>query len=266
MKIIRYHDSQGQAHYGEQHTSGAITQLEGCLGQFTATDIPARVSKRLAPVSPPAIYCIGMNYKAHAEETGKAIPSKPLVFMKAPTTVQDPAGPVVLPRHLRSDEVDYEAELAVVIGKACKNATLDNALDFVAGYTCANDISARDWQIKWGQGQFVRGKTFDTFCPLGPALVTPDEVGDPHKLSISQTLNGETVQDATTEELIFSIPELIVFLSGSTTLAPGTVILTGTPAGVGIGRTPSLFLKPGDELAVSIQGIGTLKNHVIEEQ
>ena len=165
--------------------------------------------------------------------------------MKATTAVQNPGDPIVLPRHLRSDEVDYECELAVVIGRRCKNVSRDQALDYVLGYTCANDVSARDWQGKWGGSQWCRGKTFDTFAPLGPCLVTADEIPNPNALAIKLDINGEVMQDWNTDDMIFDVPRLIEFLSGSTTLLPGTVILTGTPHGVGFARKPPALAQAG---------------------
>jgi 2-keto-4-pentenoate hydratase/2-oxohepta-3-ene-1,7-dioic acid hydratase in catechol pathway len=166
---------------------------------------------------------------------------------------------------MASHKVDYECELAVVIGKTCKNATEENALDYVLGYTCANDVSARDWQIEWGGGQWCRGKTFDTFAPMGPCLVTKDEIEDPNNLAIKTILNGEAVQDWNTNDMIFNVKQLITFLSGSTTLLPGTVILTGTPQGVGAARKPPLFIKTGDSMTIEIEKIGALMNPVINE-
>jgi 2-keto-4-pentenoate hydratase/2-oxohepta-3-ene-1,7-dioic acid hydratase in catechol pathway len=186
--------------------------------------------------------------------------------MKSPAAVQDPGAPIVLPRHLRSDEVDYEVELAVVIGRTCKNVRRSEALSYVAGYTIANDVSARDWQKKWGGSQWCRAKTFDTFCPLGPCLVTPDEIPDPGRLRLLTQVNGRTMQESNTSDMIFDVPTLIEFLSGSTTLLPWTVILTGTPEGVGMARTPPVWLQPGDSVAVEIDGIGVLANPVVEEQ
>ncbi|MFW6169027.1 MAG: fumarylacetoacetate hydrolase family protein, partial [Planctomycetota bacterium] len=158
-----------------------------------------------------------------------------------------------------------EAELAVVIRKACKNVDRRNAFEYVLGYTCANDVSARDWQTKWGGSQWCRGKTFDTFCPLGPCLVTPDEIPNPNSLAIKAVLNGQTMQECNTSDMIFDVPELIEFLSGSTTLQPGTVILTGTPHGVGFARQPPRLLQPGDSITVEIEGIGQLTNPVESE-
>lgn len=211
---------------------------------------------------PPAILCIGLNYLDHMKEVGATQPRFPMLFMKNPSTVTGSGCPVILPRYQRSDKVDFEGELAVVIGKPARNVSLENALNHVAGYTCANDISARDWQKEWGGGQFCKGKSFDTFCPLGPELVAPDEIPDPNSLAIRTVLNQRVVQEGLTAEMIFSVAEIISFLSGDTTLLPGTVILTGTPAGVGAGRTPPLWLQDGDEVRVEIEGIGTLENKV----
>ena len=193
------------------------------------------------------------------------MPEYPILFVKGLNTLQNPGDPILLPRYMRSDEVDYECELAVVIGKPCKNVSPENALEYVLGYTCANDVSARDWQIKRGGGQWCRGKFFDTFCPLGPCLVTTETIPDPNTLGIRTRLNGVTVQDWNTNDMIFPVPELISFLSGSSTLLPGTVILTGTPHGVGMARTPPLWLKPGDIVTIEIDQIGTLTNPVAEE-
>jgi 2-keto-4-pentenoate hydratase/2-oxohepta-3-ene-1,7-dioic acid hydratase in catechol pathway len=266
MKIIRFLDASDRVQYGQQTVEGMATVLEGDLfGSLTDTKRTTGIKKLLAPIEPPLIYCIGLNYVRHAQEGGLKAPEFPVVFMKSPATVQNPGDPIVLPRHLRSDEVDYECELAVVIGKKCKNATQANALSHVLGYTCANDVSARDWQGKWGGSQWCRGKTFDTFAPLGPCLVTTDEIKDPNTLPIRTTINGQVLQDWNTEDMIFNVPRLIEFLSGSTTLLPGTVILTGTPHGIGAARKPPIFLKAGDSATIEIEGIGKLTNPVVEE-
>ena len=266
MKIVRFLDSTGEVRHGAQRADGATTLIAGDIfGEFRDTGEVANVRKLLAPVAPADILCIGLNYVRHAEEGGQPIPKHPILFMKTSAAVQNPGDPIVLPRHLRSDKVDYECELAVVIGKACKNATEANALEHVLGYTCANDVSARDWQIEWGGGQWCKGKTFDTFAPLGPCLVTGDEIGDPNALQIKTVLNGEVMQDWNTDDMIFSVPKLIAFLSGSATLWPGTVILTGTPQGVGAARKPPVFLKDGDRVTVEIEKIGQLSNPVVEE-
>jgi 2-keto-4-pentenoate hydratase/2-oxohepta-3-ene-1,7-dioic acid hydratase in catechol pathway len=266
MKIIRYADQQNAIHYAVQHTEGRAERLEGCIYEnFKPTGESADVAKLLAPVEPTTIFCIGLNYRRHAEETGAKIPERPILFMKSPAALLHPGDPIEIPTALASHQVDYECELAIVIGKKCKNATRSNALDFVLGYTCANDVSARDWQIKWGGSQWCRGKTFDTFAPLGPCLVTPDEIPNPNALGIRTLLNGEAVQDWNTNDMIFDVPEIIAFLSGSTTLLPGSVILTGTPHGVGMASTPPRWLKPGDSVSIEIDGIGKLTNPVIQE-
>jgi 2-keto-4-pentenoate hydratase/2-oxohepta-3-ene-1,7-dioic acid hydratase in catechol pathway len=193
------------------------------------------------------------------------IPDHPMVFIKASTSIQNPGDPIVLPRFLRSDKVDFEGELGVVIGRPCKNVTAQEALSYVLGYTCVNDVSARDWQKEKGGGQFCRGKSFDTFCPVGPCLATADEIPDPSKLTIRSFVNEEKMQESSLDDMIFDVPTLISFLSGSTTLLPGTLILTGTPSGVGEARNPKRFLVPGDEVTIEVDGVGILTNPVVEE-
>ena len=267
MKILRHLTASGQIRYAAQSPDGSARVIEGDIfGEYHVTDETADVAQVLAPIVPTAILCIGLNYRRHAEESGAKPPERPVLFVKGNNTLQNPGGPILLPRHLRSDEVDYECELAVVIGKAAKNVSRENALEYVLGYTCANDVSARDWQIKLGGGQWCRGKFFDTFAPLGPVLVTPDEIPNPNALRISTVLNGETVQDWNTDDMIFDVPALIEFLSGSTTLLPGTVILTGTPHGVGMAQKPPRWLVPGDVVTIEIEGIGALTNPVEEER
>jgi 2-keto-4-pentenoate hydratase/2-oxohepta-3-ene-1,7-dioic acid hydratase in catechol pathway len=266
MRIIRYLDDAGQARYASEHPDGSALEIEGeILGDFKVTGRPAKVGKLLAPIVPTNLLCIGLNYRRHAEEGGVPIPKFPILFLKAATAVQNPGDPILLPRHLKSEEVDYECELAVVIGKTCKNVSRDRALDYVLGYTCANDVSARDWQIKYGGSQWCRGKTFDTFAPLGPSLVTPEDIPNPNTLAIKTILSGEIMQDWNTSDMIFDVPALIEFLSGSTTLSAGTVILTGTPHGVGMARKPPRWLKEGDVVTVEIEKIGSLTNPVEEE-
>jgi 2-keto-4-pentenoate hydratase/2-oxohepta-3-ene-1,7-dioic acid hydratase in catechol pathway len=266
MKIIRFQDPQGKISLAAEQADGSAHLIEGDLfGDFRVTGQKANVAKLLAPLQPTAILCIGLNYRKHAEEGKSPIPQWPVLFIKSPGAVQNPGDPIELPTKLRSTQVDYECELAVVIGKRCKNATKANALDFVLGYTCANDVSARDWQKDFGGSQWCRGKTFDTFAPLGPRLVLKDEIPNPNALNIKTILNGQTMQDWTTGDMIFDVPTLIEFLSGSTTLLPGTVILTGTPHGVGAARKPQVFLKPGDSITIEIEKIGQLTNPVIDE-
>jgi 2-keto-4-pentenoate hydratase/2-oxohepta-3-ene-1,7-dioic acid hydratase in catechol pathway len=266
MRIIRYQDPDRQVRYAAQQPDGSAKEIAGDIfGEFSVSDRKATVAKLLAPIVPSNILCIGLNYRRHAAEGKAPIPQFPVLFMKSVGALQNPGDPIVLPRHLRSDEVDYECELAVVIGRRAKNVSKENALDYVLGYTCANDVSARDWQGKWGGSQWCRGKTFDTFAPMGPCLVTPEDLPDPNALAIKLTVNGEALQDWNTDDMIFSVPTLIEFLSGSTTLLPGTVILTGTPHGVGFARKPPRWLNAGDSVTVEIEKIGSLTNPVQEE-
>jgi len=266
MKIIRYQNTQGQIQFGAVQPDESALKLEGDIyGSPKPGQIKADVVKLLAPVEPTDIICIGLNYRRHAQETGLTPPEYPIVFWKGANTLQNPGDPIEIPRHLASEEVDYECELAVVISRSCKNVSRVDALDYVLGYTCCNDVSARDWQLKRGGGQWCRGKTFDTFSPMGPCLVTSDEIPNPHELAIRTLLNGEVMQDWRTDDMIFDVPALIEFLSGSTTLLPGTVILTGTPHGVGMARKPPRWLKPGDEVSIEIDRIGTLANPVAFE-
>jgi 2-keto-4-pentenoate hydratase/2-oxohepta-3-ene-1,7-dioic acid hydratase in catechol pathway len=213
-----------------------------------------------APVPRPGkLICIGLNYRDHAAESHMPIPERPVIFSKFSTAVIAPGEPVVLPA--TSQQVDYEAELAVVIGRRAKNVSASRAYDYVLGYTAFNDVSARDFQF--ADGQWQRGKSCDTFAPMGQTIVTTDVIADPHKLSIKLILNGETMQDSNTDQLIFGVPELIEFLSQTITLEPGDVIATGTPPGVGFARKPPVFLQPGDEMVVNIEGIGNLGNPVV---
>jgi len=214
----------------------------------------------LAPVPRPGkLICIGLNYRDHAAESNMPIPERPVVFSKFATAVIAPGEPVVLPP--ASQQVDYEAELAVVIGRRAKNVCANRALEYVLGYTAFNDVSARDFQF--ADGQWQRGKSCDTFAPMGPTIVTADVIPDPHKLSIKLTLNGRTMQDSNTDQLIFGVPELIEFLSQTITLEPGDVIATGTPPGVGFARKPPVFLRPGDVMEVDIDSVGKLNTPVV---
>jgi 2-keto-4-pentenoate hydratase/2-oxohepta-3-ene-1,7-dioic acid hydratase in catechol pathway len=266
MKILRCIDDSGRTILAEQDANGVARELSGDLfGELKPTNKIVNVKKRLAPLQPTAIMCIGLNYRKHAEETKAKIPQFPVLFMKSPGAVQNPGDPIELPVQLKSTQVDYECELAVVIGKTCKNVKKADAFEYILGYTCGNDVSARDWQKDFGGSQWCRGKTFDTFCPLGPVLVTRDELPNPNELRIQTVINGETMQDWTTNDMIFDVPTLIEFLSGSTTLLPGMVILTGTPHGVGVARNPQRFLRPGDQITVEIEKIGQLVNPVIDE-
>lgn len=212
-----------------------------------------------APVPRPGkLVCVGLNYRDHAEEVKLAIPSKPVIFSKFSSCVIAPGEPVVIPSS--SEKLDYEAELAVVIGRRAKHVTRDRAYDYVLGYTAMNDVTARDFQA--GDGQWQRGKSCDTFAPMGPTIVTADEIPDPHALRITMTVNGTVMQDSHTSQMIFRVPEIIEFITGSITLEPGDVIATGTPAGVGVARKPPVFLKPGDRMEMDIERVSTLGNPI----
>jgi 2-keto-4-pentenoate hydratase/2-oxohepta-3-ene-1,7-dioic acid hydratase in catechol pathway len=267
MKIIGYLDSANVAHHAAEQPDGSALRIEGDIyGTHKVTSEKAQIKKLLSPIAPTQILCIGLNYRQHAAETNAKVPERPILFVKGINTAQNPNDPILIPTHLASHEVDYECELAVVIGKAAKNVSRANALDYVLGYTCCNDVSARDHQIKLGGGQWCRGKFFDTFAPLGPRLITRDEIPNPNSLRISTLLNGTRVQDSNTSDMIFDIPALIEYLSGSTTLVPGTVILTGTPQGVGMAHKPEpRWLRPGDTVSIEIESIGTLTNPVAFE-
>jgi 2-keto-4-pentenoate hydratase/2-oxohepta-3-ene-1,7-dioic acid hydratase in catechol pathway len=214
---------------------------------------------------PPAILCIGRNYAEHAAEMGSSVPERPLVFMKNPAAVIGDGEPIVIPPICQEPgpQVDFEGELAVVIDRDCRDVSPGEALGFVRGYACANDVSARWWQKEGSGGQFVRGKSFDTFCPLGP-VVPPAAVGDPQSLAIRTRVNGVLMQESTTALMLFTVAELVAELSRGMTLLAGTVILTGTPSGVGAARKPPVFLRHGDVVEVEIERIGTLRNQVVE--
>ena len=260
MRIVRFEDAQGKIHYGESIDDSKARLIEGDLfGTFKVTDREAEIRKLLAPVQPINFIAIGLNYGKHAKEGGFAIPDFPLVFAKLTTCVIAPGDPIILPADA-PDEVDYEAELAVVIGKTTRKVSQADALKYVLGYCCANDVSARDCQIRRDK-QWTRAKSFDTFGPLGPCLVV-DPALDPNTLPIRTILNGKVVQDSNTKDMIFSVPFLVSYLSQHFTLLPGTVIATGTPEGVGCARKPPIFLRPGDEVTIEIDGIGKLTNPV----
>jgi 2-keto-4-pentenoate hydratase/2-oxohepta-3-ene-1,7-dioic acid hydratase in catechol pathway len=216
----------------------------------------------LAPIPrPPRIFCIGLNYQKHADESNMPVQKVPTVFMKLSSSVVGPGHPVILPR--LTTQPDYEAEFAVVIGKPGYQIPAESAMDYVFGYTICNDVSARDIQLS--TSQWTLGKSFPTFCPLGPAITTADEVPDPHSLDISLTIDGETLQNSNTSDLIFKIPELIAYISSTTPLEPGDIISTGTPEGVGLGRTPKRWIKPNEEMTVTISRLGQLTNRTVAE-
>jgi 2-keto-4-pentenoate hydratase/2-oxohepta-3-ene-1,7-dioic acid hydratase in catechol pathway len=207
---------------------------------------------------PQKIICVGLNYRDHAEEQGVPLPEWPILFAKWPNTLIGPGEPIVMPAI--TDQVDYEAELGVVIGSRVKGASPDDALQAVAGYLCLNDVSARD--LQFGDKQWVRGKSPDTFCPVGPALVPASDVPDPQALRIRAILNGEVLQDSNTSNMVFGVADIVGFVSQAITLEPGDLIATGTPAGVGVFRDPPIFLKPGDQITIEIEGLGELTNPV----
>jgi 2-keto-4-pentenoate hydratase/2-oxohepta-3-ene-1,7-dioic acid hydratase in catechol pathway len=245
--------------------------LEKVHDEVSARGIPSEWSEYcqdiescqwLPPVHrPEKIICIGLNYRDHAAESGMDLPKEPVFFNKYNNALVGASGPVILPSN--ATQVDYEAELAVVIGRSAKRVSQEKAMEFVAGYTVMHDVSARDWQFR--TGQWVSGKTFDTFAPIGPYLVTPDEIPDPHALNIRLTLNGSVMQDSNTQNLIFRIPALISYLSHIFTLVPGDIISTGTPPGVGFARKPPVFLKDGDLVEISVENIGIMRHRCISE-
>ncbi len=256
MRLYRVLDEQSQIIHAAGD-DGKFLKIEGSIfGDFRVSDQAVTPQKILAPLAPPLVFGIGLNYRAHAAETGKEAPSAPVVFAKAPTSVIGPDDPIILPTAGPAC-VDYEVELAIVIGRTCRNVTADDAGDVILGYTVGNDVSSRDWQRKLGQ--WVRAKSFDTFCPLGPCIVTDI---DPSELPLRSVLNGQVMQESTTADLIFSVSELVEFLSADLTLQAGTVIMTGTPSGVGVARDPQVFLRDGDRITCAIDGIGELSNPV----
>lgn len=262
MKIVRFSQVGAAPVYGELSGS-QIKIIEGDIfGDYrvTGTAVDAASVKLLAPVDPPNIICIGLNYKRHADESGMKHPTLPVLFLKTTNTIVGPEDPIVIPK-IAPSEVDYEVELAIVVGKTMKNVPEDRVFDYVLGYTCANDVSARDIQLKVDV-QWTRGKSMDTFMPIGPAIAT--EI-DPDNADIEFRLNGQTLQKSNTSDMIFNCSQILSFLSQNMTLFPGTIISTGTPEGVGFARKPPVFLKPGDVCEVDIAGIGVLRNPVVAE-
>lgn len=263
MKIIRFLDEDGQIRYGVPAGKRQAQCICGDIfDDFAVGKKTVAVLKTMAPVDPPNIYAIGLNYKSHADEGGAAYPDHPVIFLKATTSVTPTGGAIILPAEA-PDEVDYEAELAVVIGKPCRYVPENRVDEVILGFTCGNDVTARDCQTKLDK-QWARAKSFDTFCPLGPLVVTPDEI-DAGNVRLRSILNGQVMQDASTSEMIFSYRYLVSYLSRQFTLLPGTVIMTGTPAGVGFARKPPVYLRSGDTITVEIEGIGRLSNPVVQE-
>lgn len=268
MKLIRFIDENYNIEWGviDALDDKKAHLIQGnILDKFSVSQRTIKIKKLLPPVSPPNILGIGMNYKKHAAETGIELPEIPVMFIKASGTLIGPSDPIILPK-IGPHQVDFEAELAIVIGKTAKNITASEAMDHVLGYTCANDVSARDWQIKKQKTQWTRGKSFDSFCPVGPWVVTKDEIPDPHSLAIQSNINGRLFQDSNTSDMIFDIPTIVSNLSQSITLFAGTIILTGTPHGIGFTRIPPTYLKDGDTVSIFIEKIGQLTNPVLIEK
>ena len=260
MRIVRFQKDDG-IFYGVLQGDDINIVEDDIFDKFkiSSTRINREEVKLLAPIVPPNLIAIGLNYKKHADESGRDYPEKPLIFLKATSSVIGPEENIVIPR-VAPDEVDYEAELAIIIGKKAKNIEIEEVDRYILGYTCGNDVSARDCQFRIDK-QWARGKSFDTFCPLGPWIET--ELPDPDNCHIISRLNGKVMQDSNTSDLIFGVKELVSYCSENFTLLPGTVIMTGTPEGVGFPRKPPIFLKNGDTIEIEIEGIGTLSNKVI---
>jgi 2-keto-4-pentenoate hydratase/2-oxohepta-3-ene-1,7-dioic acid hydratase in catechol pathway len=280
MKLLRY-GAVGQEKPGILDASGAIRDLSGVISNLAGTALGPESINRIegldlgalplvegAPrIGPPVgtvpkFLAIGLNYRDHAEETGLPVPDIPVVFAKASSCVSGPNDPVLAPPNFR--RMDYEVELAVIIGSRAKNISEADALAHIAGYAICNDISERSLQ-KGGPGEWIKAKSYDTFGPLGPWLVTTDEIPDPQKLSLALDLNGERMQTGSTETMIFGVAALVSYVSKYMTLVPGDVITTGTPPGVGMGRNPRVFLKPGDEIHATISGLGEQRFKVVAE-
>lgn len=274
MKLVSFSAADGRIRPGvllEKNNSVVdLADYADTLAVIAAglTTIPNRPALPLdqvrlhAPLlNPPRIFAIGLNYRDHAVESGMAIPTTPVVFFKLATAVIAPGEAIVLPKN--SNEPDYEAEFAFVIGKGGYRIPAVNWREHVYGYTIVNDVSARD--VQFSTSQWSMSKSFPTFCPLGPAIVTADEIADPHQLNIGLSIDGEVLQNSNTRELIFKIPALIEYLSSITPLLPGDIVSTGTPPGVGLGRTPKRWLKPGESVTVTVEGLGSLTNPVVAE-
>eukprot|EP00933_Yihiella_yeosuensis_P011829 TRINITY_DN11959_c0_g3_i1.p1 TRINITY_DN11959_c0_g3~~TRINITY_DN11959_c0_g3_i1.p1 ORF type:complete len:281 (+),score=54.65 TRINITY_DN11959_c0_g3_i1:66-908(+) len=259
-------ETAGKVVYGIQQADGSFNIAEGCpFAGLRDTGRKANVDRFLPPVQPRDILCIGLNYRSHADELKLPYPKNPVVFVKPSTCAAGHCDEIVKPRI--TEKMDYEVELAIVIGRECKDVSPESALDYVLGYTCANDLSTRDWQKvpEYSGSQWCRSKMFEGFAPIGPVIATKDDVPNPDKLRVQTFVNGQQMQDSNTSDLIFSVKQIVSFLSISTRLLPGTVILTGTPFGVAEGRSPQPWLKPGDKVAVEIEGIGRLENTIVAD-
>lgn len=286
MRLVTYQSATGPRVAGLRDgylvdLNQADPQVPHCIKELLASgpEVFARAAAALAagPAGPPEgvrmlppvpnpekVICVGLNYADHAKEGGMPLPNEPVIFAKFPTAVAAHEQPIVLPP--LSAEVDYEAELVLVIGQGGRFIPVDRAREHIAAYCCGNDVSARDWQLRKPGGQWLLGKSFDTFAPFGPALVTADEVPDPHGLRIQLRLNGRVMQDSSTAQFIFSCEKLVSYVSGVCTLSPGDLIFTGTPSGVGFARKPPVFLRPGDVVEVEIERLGVLRNPVVAQR
>ncbi|MGJ8639755.1 MAG: fumarylacetoacetate hydrolase family protein [Opitutaceae bacterium] len=262
MKIYRIQTETSDAQWAESPNGTDFYALSGSLEGFSQTGKLVIAKKVLAPVLPPAIYIVGYNYSNDLAAARADGDRYPVIVMKAVSTVIADGDAIELPDPQISSEVDYEGELAVVIGRSAKNVSTESASDYILGYTIANDLTARDWQRNGAGGQWVRAKNFDTFCPLGPAIVTADSVDLEKGLRIQTWINDELRQDDTTNSMVFPINEVVAHLSAYNTLLPGTVILTGTPSGIGKHQVPPAYLKSGDRIRIEIQALGVLENRV----
>ena len=251
---LGYADAESFIAAGEK----ALASTQAMTSQ--STSVPLSSVQLLSPLlHPQRIFCVGLNYQDHATESKMAVQAVPTIFMKLPSAITGPDSDIVLPNN--STQPDYEAELAVVIGRSARNVTRDNWRQFVFGYTILNDVSARDVQL--ATSQWTLGKSFPTFCPIGPCVVTADELKDPHSLDVRLTIDGETMQQANTRDLIFDIPAVLGYISAIVPLEPGDIVSTGTPQGVGLGRTPPRWMRPGEEVVIEISGIGRLVNKTV---
>ncbi|EPE04187.1 fumarylacetoacetate hydrolase [Ophiostoma piceae UAMH 11346] len=275
-KLIRFLSKDGRIYYGDAILPEGVTDLAqtkqarvvtgSIFGQHTVTNEIADVRTLLSPLAPEdvrTVRCLGLNYVLHAKESGMALPKYPVLFYKPSTSLSGPTDPIPVPAPIQDDAgLDYECELVAVIGRKGVNIAEEDALSYVMGYSVGNDVSHRDWQLKKGGGQWSLGKGFDGWAPWGPGIVSSSLIKDPQTLQISTRLNGKTVQDSNTSDMIFNVKQAISFLSKGVTLLPGDVIFTGTPSGVGMGRTPNLWLQDGDVVEVELEGVGVCTNKV----
>ncbi len=243
---------------------GAPAQAAAARAAASNAAVPVAAPQWLAPIPDPSkLICVGLNYRDHALESRAMIPDEPVIFNKAVSALVGPGADIVLPK--ASAEVDFEGELVLVIGRRCRQLRAEDALSAVAGYTVGHDVSARDWQNKKNAKQWFLGKSFDTFAPVGPHVVTAEEIADPHALDIRTAVNGTVLQNSNTREFLFRIPQLLAWITTVMTLEPGDLVFTGTPAGVGFARQPPVFLQPGDLVEIAIAQVGTLRNRCVAE-